>query len=413
MVAELAVSPLAPKAFPDIPQIDGVELFTSAIAGGYKNRDNLLFARFAEGTAVAGVLTTSKCPSAPVDWCRAHLPKGAARGLVVNAGNANAFVGKVGAETVEKTAGAAADLLGCSASEIFISSTGVIGEPLPHAPLIDALTCVNGEVATYEAAAGAIRTTDTFAKGASAHLNMDDVDVSIAGIAKGSGMIAPNMATMLAYLFTDVPISADILQALLQSGNEKSFNAITVDSDTSTSDTCLVFATGAAAAKGVAPITSLDDPRCAAFAEALDAVLKDLALQIIKDGEGITKLIISHVTGATSDESAQRIARAIADSPLVKTAVAGADANWGRVVMAVGKAGEPADRDKLKIAFGDLVLAENGHRAPHYSEEAASAYMQGDEIEIRVDLGLGEGEAIIYGADLTHGYVSINGDYRS
>lgn len=407
------VSPLAPESFPELKAIEGVELFTAFIGKGYHGRKNLLLGKFIEGTSVAGVVTTSKCPSAPVDWCKEHLPKGKARGLVVNAGNANAFVGKIGAETVSKTATSAAELLGCAPEEIFISSTGVIGEPLDPAPVAAAMQAAINAPIGLEEAANTIRTTDTFAKGAGASFDLDGVEVAIAGIAKGSGMIAPNMATMLSYIFTDVPIAASVLQTLLSRGNSKSFNAITVDSDTSTSDTCLVFATGAAASRGVEPITSLDDPRIDIFAQALDGVLMDLALQIIRDGEGITKLIIVNVSGATSDQSAARIARSIADSPLVKTAVAGADANWGRVVAAVGKAGEPADRDKLEIRFGDLLLATNGYRSPNYSEEAASAYMKGEEIEINVDLGIGDGQATIYGCDLTHGYISINADYRS
>lgn len=408
-----AVSPLAPDQFPQLEKVDGVELFVAPIGAGYHGRKNLLVARMIEGTSVAGVLTKSKCPSAPIDWCKENLAQGSARGLVVNAGNANAFVGRVGAKTVQQTADAAANLLQCDASQIFVSSTGVIGEPLDAGPLVNAMGAALDAPATYEDAANAIRTTDTFAKGAGASFDLDGVEVVISGIAKGSGMIAPNMATMLSYLFTDVPVSAGVLQAILTAGNAKSFNAITVDSDTSTSDTCLVFATGAAKTRGVEPIASLDDPRCADFAQALHAVLKDLALQIIRDGEGATKLMVVKVEGAASDESADVIARSIANSPLVKTALAGEDANWGRVVMAVGKAGEPADRDKLQIRFGDYVVAKEGYRSPDYSEDDASEYMKNQQIEIGVSLGLGDGEATVYGCDLTHGYVSINGDYRS
>lgn len=413
MAQVTAVSPLAPESFPELGKVDGVELFTAKIGAGRHGRENLFVARMVVGTTVAGVLTKSKCPSAPIDWCKQNLGSGSARGLVVNAGNANAFVGKIGAQTVRQTADAAAKLLHCDVSEIFISSTGVIGEPLDAAPLVEALKQSLNNSADYEAAAKTIGTTDTFAKGAGASFDLDGVDVCISGIAKGSGMIAPNMATMLSYVFTDVPISADVLQSILVEGNAKSFNAITVDSDTSTSDTCLVFATGAAKERGVEPITSLDDPRCADFTQALHAVLKDLALQIIRDGEGATKLMVVQVIGATSDTSADIIARSIANSPLVKTALAGEDANWGRVVAAVGKAGEPADRDKLQIRFGDLVVAREGYRAPDYSEADASQYMKNQRIEIGVDLGLGTGKATIYGCDLTHGYVSINGDYRS
>lgn len=413
MAEKLAVSPLAPDHFPSLDKVEGVELFTAPIGAGYHGRHNLLLARMIEGTSVAGVLTNSKCPSAPIDWCRDNLPTGVARGLVVNAGNANAFVGRVGADTVLATAEATAKLLGGVPSEIFISSTGVIGEPLDPQPLVAALEQTLKHSVDFEAAANAIRTTDTFAKGAGASFDIDGVDVTISGIAKGSGMIAPNMATMLSYIFTDVPVSAVVLRSILLEGNAKSFNAITVDNDTSTSDTCLVFATGAAKARGLVPITDLDDPRCAEFAQALHAVLKDLALQIIRDGEGATKLMVVNVSGAVSNQSADIIARSIANSPLVKTALAGEDANWGRVVAAVGKAGEPADRDKLQIRFGDLVVAKQGYRSADYSEEDASQYMKNQQVDIGVDLGLGAGEATVYGCDLTHGYVTINGDYRS
>jgi glutamate N-acetyltransferase/amino-acid N-acetyltransferase len=408
---ELSTSPLAPEQFAELNPVAGVDLFTAPIGNGYKGRNNLLLAKLCEGTQVAGVFTTSKCASAPIDWCKAHIGSGAARGLLVNAGNANAFVGKVGAETVEKTAQAAAAFIGCSPQEIFISSTGVIGEPLDPVPMMDAIGELNEDrLGDYEAAANAIRTTDTYAKGAGAVLDVDGVEINISGIAKGSGMIAPNMATMLAYVFTDAPISAEVLNALLKPANMASFNAITVDSDTSTSDCCLLFATGQA---DIDPINDISDPRCALIGDALNAVLHDLALQIVCDGEGAQKLITVKVEGAVSDASADVIARSIANSPLVKTAVAGEDANWGRVVMAVGKAGEPADRDKLQIRFGDLLLTELGQRSPRYKEEDASAYMQNDQIEIGVDLGLGDGKATIYSCDLTHGYISINGDYRS
>lgn len=408
---ELDISPLAPAQFAELNVIEGVELFTAPIGAGYKGRNNLLLAKFSEGTKVAGVFTTSKCASAPIDWCKAHIENGVARGLLVNAGNANAFVGKVGAETVEKTAQAAAAFIGCTPQDIFVSSTGVIGEPLDPAPMMETIGKLDeSQLGDYQAAANAIRTTDTYAKGAGAVLVMDGVEVNISGIAKGSGMIAPNMATMLAYIFTDAPVAAPVLDALLKKANQKSFNAITVDSDTSTSDCCLVFATGKA---NIDPIEDLDDPRCEGFAEALNAVLHDLALQIVCDGEGAQKLITVKVDGATSDESADIIARSIANSPLVKTAVAGEDANWGRVVMAVGKAGQPADRDKLEIRFGDLLLTEQGRRSPRYREEDAAAYMKNDQIEISVHLALGEGKATIYTCDLTHGYITINGDYRS
>jgi glutamate N-acetyltransferase/amino-acid N-acetyltransferase len=407
------VSPLAPKRFPALPAIPGVRFATAEAGIKYKNRTDVLLAVFDEGTAVAGVFTRSLCPSAPVDFCRANLPGGRARALLVNSGNANAFTGLRGKTAVELSAKIVADAVGCPTETIFLASTGVIGEPLPA----EKFAGVAGEMAgrlkdgPWLDAAKAIMTTDTFPKVATATVELDGQKVAISGIAKGSGMIAPDMATMLSFVFTDLPIAAPVLQGLLAPLMAASFNAITVDSDTSTSDTCLVFATGKA--RGVAPVTTADDPRLPAFAEVLGAVLRDLALQVVRDGEGATKFVAVTVEGATSDLSADRIARSIANSPLVKTAIAGEDANWGRVVMAVGKAGEPADRDRLKIAFGLHVVAEAGERAAAYDEAQTSAYMKGQELEIRVDIGLGTGRATIYTCDLTHGYISINGDYRS
>lgn len=406
------VSPLAPKSYPDLPAIDGVRYATAEAGIKYKNRTDVLLMAFDEGTTAAGVLTRSKCSSAAVDWCRANLPGGKARGLVVNSGNANAFTGAKGKESVQLTADYAAKALGCKTSEIFLASTGVIGEPLPaskFAGVLDEAATRLNETPWIEPAK-AIMTTDTFPKLAGAVLEFDDVEVRINGIAKGSGMIAPDMATMLSFVVTDMPIAADVLQALLSEHVQKSFNSITVDSDTSTSDTLLAFATGKAK---VEPITSLSDPRAAFFGEALFDVLFELAILTVRDGEGATKQVAVNVEGATSDASAFRIAKAIADSPLVKTAIAGEDANWGRVVMAVGKAGEPADRDRLAIRFGDLLVAENGERAAVYDEAATSAYMKGEELEVTVSLGLGEGSATVYTCDLTHGYITINGDYRS
>jgi glutamate N-acetyltransferase/amino-acid N-acetyltransferase len=402
------VSPLAPKSYPDLPAIDGVRYATAEAGIKYKNRTDVLLMAFDEGTTAAGVLTRSKCSSAAVDWCRANLPGGKARGLVVNSGNANAFTGAKGKESVQLTAEYAAKALGCSTSEIFLASTGVIGEPLPASKfsgVLDEAATRLAETPWIEPAK-AIMTTDTFPKLAGAVLEFDDVEVRINGIAKGSGMIAPDMATMLSFVVTDMPIAADVLQALLSEHVQKSFNSITVDSDTSTSDTLLAFATGKAK---VEPITSLSDPRAAFFGEALFDVLFELAILTVRDGEGATKQVAVNVEGATSDASAFRIA----DSPLVKTAIAGEDANWGRVVMAVGKAGEPADRDRLAIRFGDLLVAENGERATVYDEAATSAYMKGEELEVTVSLGLGEGSATVYTCDLTHGYITINGDYRS
>ncbi|WP_323015952.1 bifunctional glutamate N-acetyltransferase/amino-acid acetyltransferase ArgJ [Devosia sp.] len=406
------VSPLAPKSFPDLPAIAGVRFATAEAGIKYKNRTDVLLMAFDEGTSVAGVLTRSKCSSAAVDWCRANLPGGVARGLVVNSGNANAFTGLKGRKSVEMTADLAARALGCAPGEIFLASTGVIGEPLDagkFSGVLDAMATRLGD-APWMDPARAIMTTDTFPKLSGATLEIDGVSVTINGIAKGSGMIAPDMATMLSFVVTDMPIAADVLQALLARHVATSFNAITVDSDTSTSDTLLAFATGKA---GVEPLASLDDPRAETFGEALRDVLFDLAIQVVRDGEGATKQVSVHVEGATSDASAFRIAKAIADSPLVKTAIAGEDANWGRVVMAVGKAGEPADRDRLAIRFGDLLVARDGERAPGYDEAATSAYMKGDELELTVSLGLGDGRASVYTCDLTHGYIAINGDYRS
>jgi glutamate N-acetyltransferase/amino-acid N-acetyltransferase len=406
------VSPLAPKTYPDLPQIAGVRFATAEAGIKYKNRTDVLLAAFDEGTTVAGVFTSSKCPSAPVDWCRANLKHGKARGLLVNSGNANAFTGKRGRETVKMSAEIVSAALDIPETEIYLASTGVIGEPLPA----DKFAGVAGEAVLRLAAgptlddARAIMTTDTYPKVAFATVDFDGVTVSISGMAKGSGMIAPAMATMLSFVFTDAPIDATILQGLLQPLIQRSFNAVTVDSDTSTSDTCLVFATGKA---NIDPIVSADDPRVQTFADALGDVLHDLALLVVRDGEGATKMVTVTVEGATSDHSAFRIAQSIANSPLVKTAIAGEDANWGRVVMAVGKAGEPADRDKLSIAFGDFVVAENGERAASYDEAAVSAYMKNEELEVRVGLGLGDGTATVYTCDLTHGYIDINGSYRS
>jgi len=407
-----SVSPLAPKTYPELPEIAGVRFATAEAGIKYKGRTDVLLAAFDAGTTVAGVFTSSKCPSAPVDWCRDSLRDGVARGLLVNSGNANAFTGMKGRHTVEVSAEFAARALGVKASEIFLASTGVIGEPLDPQKFDAATKEMAGRLSSgpWMDAAKAIMTTDTYAKVATATVDFDGVTVSISGIAKGSGMIAPAMATMLSFIFTDAPISSAVLQGLLQPLIQKSFNAVTVDSDTSTSDTCLVFATGKAP---VDAINAADDPRAAAFAAALGDVLHELAILVVRDGEGATKMVTVNVEGATSDESAFRIAQSIANSPLVKTAIAGEDANWGRVVMAVGKAGEPADRDRLTIAFGDFVVAENGERAPSYDEAAASAYMKNEELELRVGLGIGTGHATVYTCDLTHGYIDINGSYRS
>lgn len=404
-------SPLAPEHFPDLPPVAGVTLRTAR--AGYKawDRDDLLLMTFDQGTTVAGVTTRSACPSPEVEICRQHLPQGQARALVVSAGNSNAFTGAAGRAATDAVVGTAATAIGCAPEAVFVSATGVIGVPLPidkaQAGLMAAL---HNEPADWQAAANAILTTDTFAKGAVARIDADGTPVTLVGIAKGSGMIAPDMATMLAYVVTDAAISASALQHALTEANLTSFSCITVDSDTSTSDTLLAFATGAA---GNAPITDLSSAAGRAFAAALRSVCLDLALQIVRDGEGASKLIAVHVIGAVSDDSAFRIAQSIANSPLVKTAIAGEDANWGRVVMAVGKAGEPADRDRLGIAFGGITVAANGAIVPGYDEAPVAAHLRGSEIRIDVTIGLGDGQATVWTCDLTHGYISINADYRS
>ena len=395
-----------------MPAIAGVRLATAEAGIRYKGRTDVLYVVLDEGTEVAGVFTRSRCPSAPVDWCRANLAGGKARALVVNSGNANAFTGMKGRAAVELTAEIAAEAAGCRPGEVFLASTGVIGEPLDGSKFQGVLR----DCATRAApepwldAARAIMTTDTFPKIATRTMRIGDTEVTINGIAKGAGMIAPDMATMLSFVFTDAAIAAPVLQSLLLAGTEKSFNCVTVDGDTSTSDTLLLFATGRA---GGARVESLDDPRLAPFKAALDDLLTEMAQLVARDGEGARKFVTIEVTGAESDRSAHRIGMSIANSPLVKTAVAGEDANWGRVVMAVGKAGELADRDRLAIWFGDIRVAVEGARDPDYDEAEASAVMKRDEITVRVDLGLGSGKARVWTCDLTKAYVEINGDYRS
>jgi glutamate N-acetyltransferase/amino-acid N-acetyltransferase len=409
------ISPLAPANFPEMPPIDGVRIATAAAGIRYTGRTDVLLALFDAGTTVAGVLTRSKCPSAPVDWCRAHLKGGAAAALVVNSGNANAFTGRSGREATALTAKLASEAAGCRPSNVFLASTGVIGEPLDASKfggVMGELTA-NAAPGKWHEAANAIMTTDTFPKGAAAIVRLGATPVTICGIAKGAGMIAPDMATMLAFVFTDAPISARILQGLLKDGVADTFNAVTIDGDTSTSDTLLAFATGAAAARGVAKITLASDPRLAAFRKAFDAVLANLAEQVARDGEGARKLVEVVVEGAVSKASARKIALSIANSPLVKTAIAGEDANWGRVVMAVGKAGERADRDKLSIWFGGIRVAHKGERDPAYDEAEVSAAMKKPEITLKVALGLGRGRDRVLTCDLTKEYVAINGDYRS
>jgi glutamate N-acetyltransferase/amino-acid N-acetyltransferase len=407
------VSPLAPKTHPKLPPLAGVRLATVAAGIRYQQRTDVMLALLAPGTQVAGVFTTSKTSSAPVLWCQKHLKGGGARCLVVNSGNANAFTGRVGFEGVTEIADSAAAIVGCRPSEVFMASTGVIGEPLPTSKITSVLSKLveQGAAGNWRAAADAIMTTDTFPKAATTTANIDGVKVTINGIAKGSGMIAPDMATMLSFVFTDANLPAGVLQECLSAGVGPSFNAITVDSDTSTSDTLMLFATGKGARHTA--IAKASDRKLLDFRRQLDALLLDLALQVVKDGEGAQKLIRIDVTGAETDKAAKRIALSIANSPLVKTAVAGNDANWGRVVMAVGKAGEKADRDRLKISFGGHVVAEKGMRAAKYNEATATKAVSGRDVEIAVDLGIGNGAARVWTCDLTHGYIDINGSYRS
>jgi glutamate N-acetyltransferase / amino-acid N-acetyltransferase len=409
------VSPLAPTRFPVLPEIAGVRLAAAAAGLRYVGRTDVLLAVLDKGTTAAGVLTQSRCPSAPVEWCRARLSAGLARGLVVNSGNANAFTGKSGREAVKLTADLAAKAIGCRPGQIFMGSTGVIGEPLPAQKFAGVMDDLVARMTPdgWMDAAKAIMTTDTFPKVATATAKLGDATVAINGIAKGSGMIGIDMATMLAFVFTDAPIAAPALQALLKDGVVDSFNAVTVDGDTSTSDTLLAFATGAARARGAPTIARAGDRRLGDFRRAFQQVLDSLAEQIARDGEGARKLIEVIIEGATSKRSARRIAWSIANSPLVKTAVAGEDANWGRVVMAVGKAGEPADRDRLSIWFNGLRVARKGMRDPTYDEAEVSAQMKKDVITLKVGLGIGKGRDRVLTCDLTKEYVAINGDYRS
>jgi glutamate N-acetyltransferase/amino-acid N-acetyltransferase len=417
-IMSTAVSPLAPTDVPEMPAIAGVKLATAAAGIRYKGRTDVLLAVMDEGTTVAGVFTKSKCPSAPVEWCRARLKRGkskgvVARALVVNSGNANAFTGKTGRQATTLTASIAATAVGCQPGDIFLASTGVIGEPLDAGKFNGVLGTLALSAAPdgWMAAARAIMTTDTFPKVATATVKLGKAEVSINGMAKGAGMIAPDMATMLAFVFTDAPIAAGVLQSLLKSGVEDTFNAVTIDGDTSTSDTLLAFATGAA--KDAPKISRASDPRLKAFTKAFNAVLANLSEQVARDGEGARKLVEIIVEGATSKRSARRIAMSVANSPLVKTAIAGEDANWGRVVMAVGKAGEPANRDKLSIWFNGIRVARNGARDPSYDEAEVSAAMKNPTIQIRIALGLGKGRDRVLTCDLTKEYVAINSDYRS
>ncbi len=410
------VSPFAPSALVEPPPISGVRLATAEAGIKYLGRTDVLLMLFPEGTEAGGVLTRSKTSSAPVDWCREQLQHGGARALIVNSGNANAFTGRRGRETVEATAAFAAEAASCEAERVFIASTGVIGEPLDAAKFQLVLKDMASRAHEdhWTAGARAIMTTDTFPKLATRRALIGDAPVTLNGIAKGSGMIAPDMATMLSFIVTDAPVESHVLTRLLQRHVKATFNAITVDSDTSTSDTLLIFATGQAARHGAPKIACLDDPEAAAFSAALLGLMHDLSMQVVKDGEGISKLMTIHVEGAESDEAARRIGLAIGNSPLVKTAIAGEDANWGRIVAAVGKSGEAANRDCLCIWFGDIQVAKDGMRHPDYQEAQGAAYMKNAEIEIRADVGAhGSGRATVWASDLTHGYIDINADYRS
>ncbi len=404
-----AISPLAPASFPDIPAIAGVTFATHAAGLRYQGRPDLMLAVLREGTTVAGAFTRSLCTSAPVDWCKANLGRGTARAVVCNAGNANAFTGSAGESATALTAEVLAGVLGCQPHEVFVASTGVIGEPLDESALRAALPVLAGRpAATWPEAADAIRTTDTYAKGATAPVA--GTSAHVAGIAKGSGMIAPDMATMLSFVFTDLAVTAEALQAAVSASVEASYNRITVDSDTSTSDTVLLFATGAA---GNEPVTGPGSPHWDAFVAALDQVNLSLAHQIVRDGEGASKFVEVTVTGAESDAGAKAIALAIGNSPLVKTALAASDANWGRIVMAVGKAGQKASRDALVIRIGDELVTQGGKVAPGYSEARATEHLQQQDVVVSVDVGVGEGRATIWTCDLTHAYIDINAGYRS
>ncbi len=411
----MTVSPLAPKFSVTLPPIRGARL--GAIEAGikYRGRKDLSVMVFEQPAQIAGVFTRSRCASAPVDWCKRHITGGVARAIVVNAGNANAFTGAKGVEAVETTARAAAVALSCSEEEIFLASTGVIGEPMDAGAFSGKLNELfeTADEDGWADMAGAIMTTDTFAKLATKDVQIDGARFTINGIAKGSGMIEPDMATMLSFIVTDFPVSSECLQSVLSDRVDETFNSVTVDSDTSTSDTVLVCSTGLSKTDSILPVTSLSDRRLVQFSDALRNVMHDLALQIVRDGEGAQKLIEVLVFGACNNVAAKVIAKSIANSPLVKTAIAGEDANWGRVVMAIGKAGEEADRDRLSIWFGDVRVAVNGERDPDYDEDAASRVVKEQEVRISVDLGLGKGSARVWTCDLTHEYIAINADYRS
>ena len=415
MAAPVKPSPFAPKHVPVMPVVEGVRFATAAAGIRYKGRTDLMVATLDPGSVAAGVLTRSKTASAAVTWCRESLKKGAARVVVVNSGNANTFTGQRGRDAVALTAKHAASAVTCDAHEVYIASTGVIGEPMDASMFAHLLADMtkSGMADATAAAARAIMTTDTYPKLATRTVKIGGVDVHINGFCKGAGMIQPDMATMLCFIFTDAAIAQPLLQRLVSALADKTFNCVTVDGDTSTSDTLLAFATGAAAKRGAPMISDMADAHCGAFAGALHGLMHDLALQVVKDGEGLTKFVTFQVWGAENDRAARTIAFSCANSPILKTAIAGEDPNWGRVVMAVGKSGEAADRDKLSIWFGPHNVACDGERAAEYSEAAAAAYMKNAEIVIRIDVGVGGGAATVWTCDLTHDYVSINADYRS
>ncbi len=407
------VSPLAPAKWPELPTIKGFALASIEAGIKYRGRPDVLLCVMDEGTQAAGVFTKSLTASAPVDLCRANLAGGSARALLVNAGNANAFTGKLGVTSVQQTVSGVAKAVGCRPDEVFVASTGVIGEPLDAGKITSVLDTLSAELRedAWQDAASAIMTTDTFAKASTASARIDGKKVTINGIAKGSGMIAPDMATMLSFVFTDADLPAPVLQTLLQDATEQSFNNITVDSDTSTSDTLMLFASGASGAGG--DIRDAADPRLKAFTRALNTLVLDLSHQVVRDGEGAEKFITIEIKGAESDVAARSIGMAIANSPLVKTAIAGEDANWGRVVMAVGKSGQRAERDKLKIWIGGVRVANKGQRDPAYEEDMVTGHMASRNVSLKVDVGVGKGKSTVWTCDLTHRYIDINADYRS
>jgi len=408
----ISISPLAPSSYPNLPEIAGVSLAVAETNIRYKNRPDLLLVRLVEGTNVAGVFTTSFTKAAPISWCEKAIKNGKAIALIVNAGNANAFTGKIGIDSVERIVSAVSSELKCSSEEIFIASTGVIGEPLNDDKIISFIPELNKNLTAnaWQKAASAIMTTDTFMKVATVTSKIGNEKVTINGFAKGSGMIAPNMATMLGFVFTDAKIPAKILQQIVNVANHGSFNSITVDGDTSTNDTLIAFATGKAAN---AEITSINDANLQQFIQDFNSVMLSLATQIVKDGEGANKFITIKVSGAENDNAARNIALTVANSPLVKTAIAASDANWGRIIAAIGRAGEKISQEKLSLRIGGITITQAGARIANYDETPVAAHMKGQNIDIDIEIGLGAGVAIIYTCDLTHGYIDINGSYRS